>query len=289
MIDISVRQLEEPLILDWHLTPEANMEVHRIAALPGGEAVISNNVRTANYVLRLNKDGKFDQKLYTCDPCVAIGALLLLGNDLFVIHTNGTVIQISPQTGQVVNIYTINNVSNAIHTGSLYSNPTDIDSDLLLLADEDRGEVFSYRLSKNSKQVHVRGLRYPKSVTYLFNYNKMHFVVCDANAGMIRVYDKYWIHVRSFKTVPYTFGTPYAVVASSENTLIIAEVLLGGISESTINGKFIKNLISNKSDGMKRPVALSFYYPFLWVASRQPFNHHLPYRYKLIRNMSSTL
>ena len=139
-------------MLDCHLEPETNMEVHRIAALPGGEVVISNKRRTANHVLRLNKGGEFDKKLYTCDHCVEIGALLLLGNNVFVIHINGTVIQIHPHTAQIVNIYQIENAASVIHTGCLYSDPTSIDTDLLLLADQGKGEVFSYRLSSNSNK-----------------------------------------------------------------------------------------------------------------------------------------
>ena len=93
------------------MTNYTDMEIHRIAALPGGEAVISNNVSTGNQVWRLKKNGRLDQILYSCVQCVDIGALLLLSKHVFVIHTNGTVIQIDLQTKRILHIYTIENVA----------------------------------------------------------------------------------------------------------------------------------------------------------------------------------
>ena len=126
------------------MSPDRKMNVNRIAALPRGEVVISNEVGPGNnirHVWRFNKDGKLDQIMYKCNTCVKIGALLLLGYDIFVIHTNGTVIQIDIQAAQIVKVYTIENVVSVIHTGCLYSDPTHIDKDLLLLADEGKGVI----------------------------------------------------------------------------------------------------------------------------------------------------
>ena len=277
-------------MLDWHLEPDTYMEVHRIAALPGGEAVISNKGRTANHVLRLNKGGEFDKKLYICDHCVEIGALLLLGNHVFVIHINGTVIQIHPHTAQIVNIYNIENVASVIHTGCLYSDPTSIDTDLLLLADQDKGEVFSYRLSSNSKQVHVRRLSKPSSVTYYFHYENIYFVVCDSGAKEIKVYDRDWRQVWSFQDRRFSsLSFPSAVVVSSKDTLIISSVNTNNISEFSIKGEFIRYLLDHISDNIHQVKSLSIYYPFLWVSSsRVFFRHYLPYRYKFAKNIMST-
>ena len=270
------------------MSPHTNMEVYRIAALPAGEVVMSNiPTATSNQVWRLNKDGQFVHKLYKCDLCVEIGALLLLGNDLFVIHTNGTVIQINLETNRILHIYTIENVASVIHTGCLYSDPTRIDTDLLLLAEQGthkgQGEVFSYRLSTNKKQVHVRQLSYPRSVSYFFRLKKMYFVVCDTGDSKVRVYNKYWQHVRSFKN-----RQPMAVVSSSETTLVIAEIYLSHISEYTIKGEFIKYLLTPESEGFYWPVSISFHYPFLWVAARMPFGHNLASRFKFVTNTNST-
>ena len=288
MFLFSVTELEEPIMLDWHLEPDTNMEVHRISALPGGEAVISNKRRTANHVLRLNKSGEIDKKLYTCDHCVEIGALLLLGNNVFVIHINGTVIQIHPHTAQIVNIYQIENVASVIHTGCLYSNPTSIDTDLLLLADQDKGEVFSYRLSSNSKQVHVRRLNKPSSVSYFFHYENIYFVVCDSGAKEIKVYDRDWRQVWSFQEGRFlSLSFPSAVIVSSKDTLIIASVNI--ISEFSIKGEFIRYLLDHISDNIHQVKSLSIYYPFLWVSSSRVFlRHHLPYRYKFGKYIMST-
>ena len=285
----SVGKLEEPLLLDWHLEPSTNLEVDRIAALPGGGAAFSNKVGTGNQVLRLNNGSKIVKKLYKCDQCVEIGALLLLGQDLFVIHINGTVIQINLQNELILNIYTIKNVAKVIHTGCLYSDPTSIDKELLLLTDQDKGEVFSYRLSTDSKQILVRHLDKPSSVSYYFHYETIYFVVCDSGEKEIKVYDRDWRQVWSFQDHRFsTTGFPSAVVVSSEDTLIISVIGMNNISEFTIQGEFIRNLLSIAPDNIYKVKALSFYYPFFWVSSsRTFFNRSLPYRYKFVKNITS--
>ena len=265
------------------------MEVHRIAALPGGGAVFTNKVGTGNQVLMLNNGSKIVKKLYNCDPCVEIGALLLLGHDLFVIHMNGTIIQINLQNEHILNIYTIKNVAKVIHTGCLYSDPTSIDKELLLLTDQDKGEVFSYRLSSDSKQVHVRHINKPSSVSYYFHYETIYFVVCDSGAKEIKVYDRDWRHVWSFQDHRFSVtGFPSAVVISSEDTLIISVIGTNSISEFTIQWEFIRYLLSIASDKIYKVKALSFHYPFFWMSSsRTFFNRSLPYRYKFVKNSTS--
>ena len=270
------------------MSPDRKMNVNRIAALPRGEVVISNEVGPRNnirHVWRFNKDGKLDRIMYKCDKCVKVGALLLLGYDIFVIHTNGTVIQIDLQTAQIVKVYTIENVVSVIHTGCLYSDPTHIDKDLLLLADEGKGVIFSYRLSTNRKQVHVRRLIKPSSVSYYFHYNTIYFVVCDSGAKEIQVYNSRWKLLWSFKSFYFLYvGFPSAAVVSSEKTLLIAGAGLYNICEFNIKGEFIKCL---QKFVIKKPKALSIQYPFLWVVSTRMFVP-VPTRFKFIRNLTST-
>ena len=260
------------------MTNYTDIEIHRIAALPGGEAVISNNVSTGNQVWRLNKDGRLDQILYSCVQCVEIGALLLLSKDVFVIHTNGTLIQIDLQTNRILHIYTIENVASVIHTGCLYSDPTSIDKDLLLLADQDKGEVFSYRLSSNNKQVHLRRLNKPSSVSYYYHHSTIYYVVCDSGGKEIQVYDRNWTQVWSFHNYWFSHSLrfPSAAIVSSEDTLIIAVRHVSGMNfiyEYNIKGELIQQLLEYRND-QKSTLAISFHYPFFWVGSSSKYNRH---------------
>ena len=271
------------------MEPSTNLEVDRIAALPGGGAVFSNKVGTGNQVWRLNNGSKIVKKLYKCDQCVEIGALLLLGHDLFVIHINGTIIQINLQNEHILNSYTIKNVAKVNHTGCLYSDLTSIGKDLLLLTDQDKGEVFSYKLSTNSKQIHVRHLDKPSSVSYYFHYETIYFVVCDSEAKVVRVYDRDCRQVWSFQDHRFSMtGFPSAVVVSSEDTLIISVIGTNNISEFTIQGEFIRYLLFITSDKIYKVKALSFRYPFFWVSSSRTFFYlSLPYRYKFVKNIKN--
>ena len=132
--------------------------------------------------------------------------------------------------------------------------------------------MFSYRLSTNSKQIHVRHLNKPSSVSYYFHYETIYFVVCDSGEKEIKVYDRDWRQVWSFQDHRFsTTGFPSAVVVSSEDTLIISVIGTNNISEFTIQGEFIRYLLSIVSDKIYKVKALSFYYPFFWVPSSRTF------------------
>ena len=112
--------------LDLNLTrtsPELGI-VHYVAALPGGEAVVSNYTWNNNTgkVLKLDTQGKITKNIYSCLRCYIQG-MLVLGDYLYIIHKNGTVIKTRVSNGRVMNVTTIPSVSHIMHTGSLYSRP----------------------------------------------------------------------------------------------------------------------------------------------------------------------
>ena len=62
--------------------------------------------------------------------------LLLLRSNLYVTYSNGTIVEIQPHTGDLLNVYYITDVSGIVHYGFLWSNPSKIpNSDILLLPD----------------------------------------------------------------------------------------------------------------------------------------------------------
>ena len=250
-----------------------------VAALPEGEAAVVNGYRQ---VLKINKTGHTIKELYNCQLCFDIWGLLLLGSNLYVTHKNGTVAKIQPYTGDLLNVYKIADVSYSNNHGSLWSDPSKIpNTDILLLADYTKGEVFSYNLTSRYKQVHLTGLSGPSSVSYGFYKNSTHYIVCQYRSHTISVYNSSWDFVLSFGGYGGDDGDlnyPTAAIMSYNNTLLVSDYFNHRISVFTTDGVFLYHLLT-QSDGINRPWSLSYYKPYLWVVN---YASNTLYRYRLL-------
>ena len=248
-----------------------------VAALPEGEAAVVNEYSQA---VKINKTGHTIKELYNCQLCNDyIEGLLLLGSNLYVTHVNGSIVKIQPQTGQLLNIYHIPDVYVIYHHGSLSSDPSKIpNTDILLLPDYNKGEVFSYNLTSRHKQVHLSGLSTPTSVSYSFYNNSTHYIVCQQYHHTISIYDSSWDLVSSFGGHGSSDGYlyfPFAAIMSYNNTILVSDYYNYRISVFTTDGVFLYHLLT-QSDGIYYPRALSYYKPYLWVE-----NNGKLYRYRL--------
>ena len=149
--------------------------------MPKGEAVSIYDNYYFQY-LRINKDGRTEPEQLYCELCskdAAIKGLVVLGVDLYVIQSNGKVLEISLKQQQTLNVYHIQNVSQVQNDGSLYSDPALIpEKDVLLLVDSVKNEVHTYNMTSHEKIVRIRGVGGPSSVTYSFYNNITFYIVC---------------------------------------------------------------------------------------------------------------
>ena len=258
-----------------------------IEALPGGGAVIRHHIQNngTQQMLKVDSQGKVTQTIYTCIGCSSyIWGLLVLGDFLYLTHTNGTVIKTQVSDGQVVSRSTIPDVRVVTHTGSLYSEPGEIpDKQTLLLCDRDKGEVFTFKYSTGQKKVHVIGLWDPTSVSYFFHNQAVFYIVCEGGRDRINVYNNTWDLMRTIGTRGSNDGelrVPASAIVSDEDTIIISDDLNHRVSEFSFNGTFLRHLL-DRSDGIYRPYSLSYYNPHLWLVHGFPNNK--PYRYNLYR------
>ena len=255
-----------------------------MAALPGGEAVVYNYIgnNDTRQVLRLDSQGKIKNNIYSCVGCNSIRGLLVLGDYLYIIHYNGTVIKTRVSDRRVINVTTIPDVRDVIHTGSLYSNPDKIpDKQTLLLCDYYKDEVFTFKPSTGQKKVHVTGLRRPRSVSYFFYNHTVYYIVCEEYGHGITVYNNTWDRIRTIGRYGSDDGElnhPTSAIVSDEVTIIISDYGNHRISEFSFNGTFLHHLLDS-SDGIYRPLSMSNYYPHLWLTHSYP--HYKLYRYNL--------
>ena len=238
-----------------------------VAALFGGEAAVVNEY---SQVMKINKTGHTIKELYNCQSCNNIYGLLLLGSNLNVIHSNGTIVEIQLHTGQLLNVCNISDVHGVYYFGSLWSDPSKIPNiDILLLPDSDKGEVFSYNLTSEHKQVHLTGLSFPTSVSYSFYNNSTHYIVSQYRSHTISIYNSAWDPVLSFGGYGGDDGDliyPLAAIMSYNNTILVTDYSNHRISVFTTDGVFLYHLLT-QSDGINGPTALSYYKPYLWVVN----------------------
>ena len=279
-----LKRLKKPsLDLNITITTLGLSSVYRVAALPGGEAVVDNNIdnNKTRRILRLDSQGKISKTIYSCVGCYYIEGLLVLGDYLYVIHDNGKVVKTRVSNGRVINVTTIPDVSYVTHTGSLYNNPDRIpDKQTLLLCDWSKGEVFTFNPTTGQKKVRITGLRDPRSVSYLFYNNNVYYIVCEQGGYRIIVYNNTWDRIRTIGRPGSNDGElsqPITAIVSDEDTIIISDINNDRISEFSFNDTFLHRLL-DRSDGIKEPYSMSYYYPHLWLK-----HGHKLYRYNLYR------
>ena len=225
-----------------------------VAAIPGGAIVVnrssSNSWRRNIQVLKINQEGKVTQNIYSChhvagSSCSAVRGLQVLGNHLYIIHHNGTIIESNLTEGSLLAFYTIPDLHSLIHTGSLYNEPEKIpDKDTLLLCDFNKGEVFTYKLSKRQKQVRITGLINPRSVSYLFKDNTTFYVVCEMGRNRINVYNATWNLVRNIGrhgNGRSELNGPESAIVTDKSRIIVSENNIHRLSEFTFDGRFVRH------------------------------------------------
>ena len=246
--------------------------------------MVSNYIGNNKKVLRLDSQGKIKNNIYTCVGCPSFfSGLLVLGDYLYIIHENGTVIKTRVSNGRVINVTTIPDVRLVIHTGSLYSNPDKIpDKQTLLFCDLHKDEVFTFKPSTGQKKVRITGLKSPRSVSYLFYNNTVYYIVCDSGNHRINVYNNTWDRIRTIGRGGSNDGElnfPFSAIVSDEDTIIISDRVNHRVSEFSFNGTFLHHLLV-RSDGINRPYYMSYYYPHLWMTHDGGYSYKL-YRYDL--------
>ena len=234
-----------------------------VAALSGDRAVVVINY---SKVVEIDTEGHTVRDLYKC-RCRTLNTLLLIGDRLCVIFSNGTVAVFQIPGGKLLQIYNIPDVSSVYNFGSLYWKTDIIDQDLLLLADFKKREVFSYRFSTKNKTILETFVQYPHSVSYGFKTSNIYYIVsCDSKK--IIFYSSSWQEIRTISEYGENKNifAPRAALASPWNTLIVAD-RIGKVSEFTMEGNFVRYLDSD----IYLPSVMSLLYHNLWVVSDE--NH----------------
>ena len=256
-----------------------------VAALPGGGAFVINYVwsNRTDEVWRVNVTGQVIQHVHQCVRC-GISGLLVLNNNLYVIHGNGTLLEFDINNTNTVQVYQVPDVRFMVHYGSLSYHPSVITHpDLLLLADMGKGEIFSYNVTSKNKQVHLTGLYRPTSVSFMTYNSHLYYIVCEWGADQVHVYNSTWSWYKTLGGPGFGDGqlnNPYSAIGLPDGSIIISDSNNGRVSLFNIHGRFIRH-IQTWSDGISEPWAMSISLPYLWLIDDRGSDIYRLYRYKL--------
>ena len=275
-------------MLDLNLT-DVNPQmtyIYFVAALPDGGAFVYNIVSSndTSQVLRVNVTGQVIQHVHQCVGC-SIDGLLVLNNNLYVIYWNGILVQININNTNTVQVYQVPDVWYMNHFGSLSYHPSVITHpDLLLLADDSKGEIFSYNVTSKNKQVHLTGLSGPTSVSFMTYNSHLYYIVCDWYRHQVLIYNSTW---SLYKTLGGNKGSgdgqlsyPQSAIGLPDGSIIISDRGNNRVSLFNIHGRFIRHILT-RSDRLSRPVAMSISLPYLWLTDYRGWPIYRLYRYKL--------
>ena len=284
-------------VLDLNMT-DVNPQmtwIRAVAALPDGGAFVYNYVRSNRtyQVWRVNVTGQVIQHVYQCVGCfynesgrlyASITGLLVLNNNLYVIHYNGTLLEFDINNTNTVQVYQVPDVRYMHHTGSLSYHPSFITHpDLLLLADFDKGEIFSYNVTSKNKQVHLTGLRGPTSVSFMTYNSHLYYVVCEWLHHQVHVYNSTWSLYKTLGGKGSGDGQlsyPVSAIGLPDGSVIISDYGNKRVSLFNIRGRIVRHILT-RSDGLSGPWAMSISLPYLWLIDDQGWPIYRLYRYKL--------
>ena len=263
-------------------------EIRLVAALSDGGAFVNNDVRSNSndQVWGVNVTGHVIQHVYQCVRC-SIGGLLVLNNNLYVISgIYGILLEIDINNIATVQAYQVPDVWRMVHTGSLSYHPSvTTHPDLFLLADFDKGEIFSYNVTSKNKQVHLADLSRPTSVSFMTYSSHLYYIVCERGHHQIRVYNSSWGLYQTLGGWGSGDGrlrVPVSAIGLPDGSIIISDIGNQRVSLFNIKGRFVRHLLT-ESDGLLRPEAMSISLPYLWLIDYRGFPNfdYRLYRYKL--------
>ena len=236
-----------------------------MAALPDGQAVTEKN----NTVVRVNKQGVIVNNLYTGSGSYIRG-LLVQGSHLFVLHYNGTIVQVQLD-GHILNVYNTG-ISILRNFGSHNTDLCDIDQNILLLVSGSLGNVYTYNISSQTLKLHVKSLNGPTSVTHGCVDGSVVYVVCERSADKVHVYNASWSLITSFGEYGTSNGQLYRPRSAvmSDGYFIVADYWNYRVSIFTSDGQFVKHIITYDVpyyEGQDYPRSLSVRGKYLWVVT----------------------
>ena len=233
-------------------------DLTRVLGLPGGGVLVTHKQDDQYYCTRLDHTGATVRTLLT-SPVVMMGLMMLNQEDLIILQKDGTITKVKLSDGTVVHTYKVD--VDYLYDGVIH------DDNTLILVDMDRGEVFTYCMSNQHKDIKIRNLNQPTCVTKTETNQGTLYLVCEALNNKIHIYSSSWTLQRSivsYGSADGQFNIPCYVLVLPTNNILVADCYNYRISEYNMNGQFIRQVLQPQ-DGIYQPLQISYHHPHVWV------------------------
>ena len=228
-------------------------DYYRVLPVDDGGVLVSSG----GSCIKLDHTGATMRTLLT--SLVTTGLMMLNQEDLIILQTDGTITKVKLSDGTMVHTYKVD-------VGDLWDGVIHDDNTLILL-DRDRGEVFTYCMSDQHKDIKIKKLNYPTCVTKTETNQGTLYLVCEAGNNNVHIYSSSWTLQRSigsFGSGDGQFSIPCYVQVLPTNNILVADCYNYRISEYNMNGQFIRHVLQQQ-DGIYRPVQISYHHPNVWA------------------------
>ena len=230
----------------------------RVLGLPGGEALVIHIPDNQYYCTRLDHTGATVRTLLT-SLVPMTGLMMLNQEDLIILQKDGTITKVKLSDGTVVHTYKVD--VNYLEDGVIH------DDNTLILVDYRRGEVFTYCMSDQNKDIKIKKLNLPTCVTKTETNQETLYLVCEAGNNKIHIYSSSWTLQRSIGSYGSgngQFNIPQYVLVLPTNNILVADRGNHRISEYNMNGQFIRHVLQQQ-DGIYEPWQILYHHPNVWV------------------------
>ena len=185
-IIIITERLSKPvLIQDLHQSHPDLIWEDPIQAVDGGVLAVYKGSDNRRHVIKIDQEGKIINKLYVTDKYKEITGLIWEEPDLYVL-LNVSIVHV--REGGEIKQHHINNVRGWLYGGA-------VDKDDILIVESgglSDGRVISYNVQTGHKDIKLRGLQRPRSITKTVYNNQVLYLIAEDWGHCVSVYDSSW-------------------------------------------------------------------------------------------------
>ena len=238
-----------------------------LLTLPDGTVLVSNIKNNQNHVTRLSDTGATINTIININDAIQ-GFIFSPPDDVFILQLNGTITQVKWLDGQIVKTY-------KVQVEGLLSGLKTEES-MFLLVDYRGGELLTFNTTNGHQQCIIQGLKYPTSVARTVQDGEVVYILCEAGAYTVRIYNSNWTLLRSVGgkkgSADGELNRPNTVIVLPCNNILVSDRNNDRVCEFTLDGQFVRHVMTD----IDNPRNLQLSYPLLWVT----YGKARPYRVK---------
>ena len=223
-----------------------------VLALPDGGALVAAYIESRRSIVRLDQYGAVSY-IFKYKPSRQVTDFILTLDEVLILQLNGVITRVKMSNGSEVKSYRVDVQWQWQWRG------ISVDGDNLLIIDHGKGEVFSFKLSEQKKEVKVRDIKFVRCITSIPGSEKMYAVCADSK---LLIYDSSWKLQRSIQD--WFVQAPASVFVLPNNNILMGDMNYQRVSVLSSDWTWISHVVKQEN-GIGKLQKVSFRHPDLWI------------------------